>query len=325
MTAVSHETSSERPRRSGLPAALGPRAQVAAGVVAGFVALLWADATGLGGTRPAWWLLPVAVLVAVRGTAEFVALFAGHDIRLRSWAVTCATAGLPVFAVVGATVGAHAGPCAAALAGLGWAAFGCAVAAGLLLAVEVARYGAEARPVERVASGMLVAVMLGLPLAFMVALRIVGGAASAGSHGGWTEVLPLVSLVVVVKGGDIAAYLVGSLIGRHAMAPRLSPGKTWEGAVASLVASIGLAWLVIEQCGGPTRPVGGAIVFGSVVGMLGMLGDLAESLVKREFGAKDSGVSLGRMGGVLDLVDSLTFAAPAAWMLWALGCMATVL
>jgi len=105
------------------------------------------------------------------------------------------------------------------------------------------------------------------------------------------------------------------------MAPVLSPGKTWEGAAASIAASVAVAWLVIEQAGGDlaARPLGGWFVYGVLVGIAGMLGDLAESLVKRDLAAKDSGSILGGMGGFLDLVDSLLLAGPVAWLLWALG------
>jgi phosphatidate cytidylyltransferase len=127
--------------------------------------------------------------------------------------------------------------------------------------------------------------------------------------------------VAVVKVGDIAAYLAGSVAGRHRMAPLLSPGKTWEGAAASLAASCAVAWLLLERLSWSTvaRPWGGWLVFGACVGAAGMIGDLAESLVKRELGAKDSGRSLGGLGGVLDLVDSLLVAAPVAWLLWVMG------
>jgi phosphatidate cytidylyltransferase len=133
--------------------------------------------------------------------------------------------------------------------------------------------------------------------------------------------LPLVSLVAVAKAGDIAAYLGGTLLGRHRMTAALSPGKTWEGAVASLAGSSAAAWIVLEQFGSGAlaRPWGGWLVFGLGVGLAAMVGDLAESLLKRECGAKDSGRSLGGLGGFLDLVDSLLFAAPVAWLLWVLG------
>ncbi|MDA1039733.1 MAG: phosphatidate cytidylyltransferase, partial [Planctomycetota bacterium] len=73
----------------------------------------------------------------------------------------------------------------------------------------------------------------------------------------------------------------------------------------------------------PAQPWGGWLAFGLLVGGAGMLGDLAESLIKREAGAKDSGHSLGGLGGVLDLVDSLLFAAPVAWALWSAGLAAS--
>jgi phosphatidate cytidylyltransferase len=129
-----------------------------------------------------------------------------------------------------------------------------------------------------------------------------------------------VSLIAVVKASDIAAYAVGSLVGRHRMAPIVSPGKTWEGAAAALVAAVAVAWLVCERLAdGGTRPVGGWLVFGVAVGLAGIAGDLSESLVKRDLQAKDSGGALGGMGGFLDLVDSLLLAAPVAWVLWAIG------
>ena len=105
------------------------------------------------------------------------------------------------------------------------------------------------------------------------------------------------------------------------MTAALSPGKTWEGAAASLAGSSAAAWIVLEQFGSGAlaRPWGGWLVFGLGVGLAAMVGDLAESLLKRECGAKDSGRSLGGLGGFLDLVDSLLFAAPVAWLLWVLG------
>jgi phosphatidate cytidylyltransferase len=88
-----------------------------------------------------------------------------------------------------------------------------------------------------------------------------------------------------------------------------------------LAGALAAAWIVFEGCGWQTavRPWGGWPLFGLLVGVAGMAGDLAESLVKRELGAKDSGGSLGGLGGVLDLVDSLLLAAPVAWLLWVVG------
>ena len=304
-------------------ASLRSRAAVATVLIAVFAGLVWADAVGLGGAPPVWWLAPLVVAVAARGADEFAGLYAAAGVPIRGPLVQLLAVIVAVSAGVGAQAAAFAGPLAPRAAPLGWTAAAMAVALVALLAAEVARYARGTRALDRVAAGMLVVAWLGLPLAFMVALRLVcvenlGPEQRGPGHFG---ILPLVSLVAVVKAGDIMAYVVGSLVGRRKMAPQLSPGKTWEGGVASLIASLGVAWFVIERAGiaPEARPWGGWPLYGLAVGGAGMLGDLAESLAKRELGAKDSGRMLGGLGGVLDLVDSLLLAAPVAWLLWALG------
>jgi phosphatidate cytidylyltransferase len=295
------------------------RAVVSAIAVTVIVALTWADAIGLGGARPGWWLLPLAVLVALRGTAECAGLFAAYGVRLRTAVVMPAVVGIVLSAAAGGAVfAATATP--SPLGTIGWTALACAAACGLVIAAEIPGYRTGGGALDRVTAGTFIALGLGLPLAFMVALRLLcvenlGPEEHGPEHLG---VLPLVSLIAVVKAGDILAYGVGSLVGRTKMAPELSPGKTWEGAVGSLAGSLLAAWLVFEKAGFVTqaRPWGGWLVFGLAVGVSGMVGDLAESLVKRELGAKDSGRLLGGLGGVLDLIDSLAFAAPVAWLLW---------
>jgi len=295
------------------------RAVVSAIAVAVIAALTWADAVGLGGARPVWWLLPLAVLTGLRGTTESAGLFAARGVHVRRGVVTAAVMGLVFSAAAG---GATFVPTATLSppAALGWTALACAAACGLVIAAEIPGYRTGDGALDRATAGSFIALGLGLPLAFMVALRLldVGHPGSESPGHAQPGVLPLVSLIVVVKTGDVLAYIVGSLLGRTKMAPVLSPGKTWEGAVGSLAGSLLAAWLVFEQAGFPTaaRPWGGWPVFGLAVGAAGMLGDLAESLVKRELGAKDSGRLLGGLGGVLDLIDSVIFAAPVAWLLW---------
>ena len=296
------------------------RVVVATAVAAAFGLLAWADANSFGDAMPAWWLLPIVVLLAVGGAQEFVRLFAAHDLFLPSWLLRATVVAIPLAAAFGAQAFGAANAFASPAAAMGWAAAALALGVGVLLIDAIATYRPQARSAERLAFSVLILAYLGLPLAFMVSLRLfclenLGPEQSGRGHLG---ILPLVSLVAVVKGGDIAAYLVGSAIGRNRMAPLLSPGKTWEGAVASLAGSLFVAWLVLERWPTPVavRPWGGWPVFGVAVGLAGMLGDLAESLLKREAGLKDSGRSLGGMGGVLDLVDSLLLAAPVAWVLW---------
>ena len=125
--------------------------------------------------------------------------------------------------------------------------------------------------------------------------------------------------------GDTGAYTVGRLIGRHKMAPSISPGKTVEGALgAFLFACLGswltFRWIVpfLPEGAGP-GPWYGWLLFGVLVGGAGMLGDLAESLLKRDVGVKDSSTWMPGFGGVLDILDSLLLSAPVAWFCWAFG------
>jgi phosphatidate cytidylyltransferase len=120
----------------------------------------------------------------------------------------------------------------------------------------------------------------------------------------------LLMLLASAKLGDVAAYFVGTFAGRHKMAPLTSPNKTWEGAAASLAASVIVA--LIFGLVGP-YPAAWAAVFGLIAGVSGQLGDLAESRIKRDAGAKDSASLIPAFGGVLDTLDSLLLAGPACY------------
>lgn len=314
---------STEPRRwSG--GSFGRRALFAGLITATFAGLSWADWCRLGGAASAWWLLPLAVVLAVGSVIELTRLFAARGILMPAGLLVPAVVAVVLAAAAGA--GAFAPPPAppAAPLALGWAA--AAVVGGIisLFCLEIVAYRPQRSAIDRLAAGVLTIAVVGLPLACIVSLRLLrrepppigpGDPAAA-------DMLPLVSLVAVAKMGDIAAYLGGTLFGRHRLAPTLSPGKTWEGAVASLAGSLAAAWLLLDGMAGRppmAGPWGGWPVFGAGVGLAAMLGDLAESLLKRECGAKDSGRMLGALGGCLDLVDSLLFAAPVAWLLWTLG------
>ena len=119
-------------------------------------------------------------------------------------------------------------------------------------------------------------------------------------------------LVAVTKFSDMGAYLTGSLIGRHQMIPHISPKKTWEGFAGalffSLLASWGLFQLMPQQLAALNWTH--ATILGLLLGFAAVIGDLAESIVKRSTGVKDSGNLLPGIGGALDLIDSLLFTAP---------------
>jgi len=149
----------------------------------------------------------------------------------------------------------------------------------------------------------------------------------------WAGAFFLLYLLLVVWAGDIFAYFVGKSIGRHLMSPRISPKKTWEGAVASLVASVAVGVLLFRYAMplssamlrsglierkdgifGLEQPALGPIVLLTIaLNIAAQLGDLVESLIKRGAGVKDSGTILPGHGGMLDRIDALLFAAPVLW------------
>ena len=163
---------------------------------------------------------------------------------------------------------------------------------------------------------------IALPMGFLVQLRQQ-----------WSGAFLLLYLLLVVWAGDIFAYFVGRSLGRHLMAPRISPKKTWEGAAASMIASVLVGGLLFSYA----LPISSALLQAHLIErrdglfaldrpalwpMLGLsalinaaaqLGDLVESLIKRGAGVKDSGSILPGHGGMLDRIDALLFAAPVLW------------
>ena len=125
-------------------------------------------------------------------------------------------------------------------------------------------------------------------------------------------------LIAVVKFTDIGAFVTGRRLGRHKLIPRISPGKTWEGFVGGvatgLLASLCVCFMAGGHFGVITMRIHDAIILGILLPVLGTVGDLAESMLKRAANSKDSGRLLPGMGGALDLLDSLLFGAPALYI-----------
>ncbi len=115
-------------------------------------------------------------------------------------------------------------------------------------------------------------------------------------------------LILVTKSADIGAYLVGSMAGRTGLIPRISPKKTIEGTFGGVVLSVVIAMVLGPYLTG--FHIWHLVVLGCVLAVFGQIGDLAESLIKRDCGVKDSGTYLPGIGGVMDLIDSLLFTAP---------------
>ena len=165
-------------------------------------------------------------------------------------------------------------------------------------------------------------VYIAIPMALLVALR----QQPAGAI--WT-----IYTLLAVWAGDVFAYFVGKSLGRHRMSPEISPKKTWEGAVASILASVIVGTLWIQHATGISAallrvglidrrdgmfgleqpPLWPIILLSAVVNIAAQLGDLVESLIKRGAGVKDSGTILPGHGGMLDRIDAMLFAVPVVW------------
>jgi phosphatidate cytidylyltransferase len=126
----------------------------------------------------------------------------------------------------------------------------------------------------------------------------------------------LLYFVLITKFSDTGAYAVGSLIGRHKMIPRISPGKTWEGFAGAIALSTAASLVFVSFFGSKMTGMNWfhAVVLGVLLSVTAVIGDLIESLFKREAGVKDSGKFFPGIGGILDLLDSLLFNAPIMYL-----------
>lgn len=125
--------------------------------------------------------------------------------------------------------------------------------------------------------------------------------------------LAALTVLLAVFADDTAAYAVGRLVGRHRLAPTISPGKTWEGLLAGTAAAVAVAFLALYEDRDTFLSVGQSLALGLVVAVAAPLGDLFESMLKRDLGVKDTGRILAGHGGMLDRIDSLLFALPAGY------------
>ena len=173
------------------------------------------------------------------------------------------------------------------------------------------------KPTKAVALTVFAPLLTGFCLSYFVLLRDFAGKTNPNHNNGWWIVLFLIALIWVY---DIFAWMIGRKIGRHKMAPTISPNKSWEGTVAGTLGTLLAAVLfrqLIQWILGDSKfgwfSIWVALVIGVIVAILGPLGDLAESLVKRDYGVKDMGKLLPGHGGVMDRFDSSFFTVPAVF------------
>jgi phosphatidate cytidylyltransferase len=260
----------------------------------------------------------VAALVALLAVQELLKLSEAYGIRPLRW---------PTYVFVGifflflATNPGNDKPLLSTAIFVYSAGFAAALAPFVFLVIGMKRADlSSAFPAALVSTVSFVYVAL--PLGFLVQLREQ-----------WSGAFLLLYLLLLVWAGDIFAYFVGRSLGRHFMSPRVSPKKTWEGALASLLASLAVGILLynyalpissallnahlIEKRDGyfalEKPPLWPVLLLSAAINVAAQLGDLVESLIKRGAGVKDSGSILPGHGGMLDRIDALLFAAPVLW------------
>lgn len=286
--------------------------------------------------RPGLWLSPLAFLGAFLGAGELVRLFESNAKLYESDSATGEPRHItPTRYVVATgallTVVISFAPLfyptrGEAVASAGWTAIGLALSVLMAIVVEMLRYQQPGVATIRLSQAVLAIAYSGGLMGFVVQLRLISGD-RWGDDGRW-GLIALLSVVAITKCNDTGAYFTGRICGRHKMTPILSPGKTWEGAAGGLALGVvgGLLVLgpVAEYCGCVSGKSGaawwtGVAVYSAVLVVAAVCGDLAISLLKRDAGLKNSSSWLPGFGGVLDLLDSIIFSAPIAYVLWVLG------
>jgi phosphatidate cytidylyltransferase len=252
------------------------------------------------------WYPFLLLFVAVVGVGATVELLLLLPPEMRPPRVPCAVA---VLAILVANWPAHVGYPVLGLSSLELVLS--VFAAGVLGAFlfEMARFREPGGSVVRIAVGTWVMVYLGVLPSFLAQLRWTASPDDSSPDRG---AVAIGLAIFIPKLCDIGAYFTGKLIGKHPVTPVLSPKKTLEGFVGGLVVSCLAAVLVnwwVPLLGSIVRALG----FGLSVGLAGIYGDLAESLIKRDCKQKDASSAIPGFGGVLDVIDSIVFAAPVAY------------
>lgn len=267
---------------------------------------------------PVWALAVVAAVVALLAIHEFLKLSENYTVRPFLQATYFYAAIYFLFIALASGIEK---PLVSTAGFIYASAFAAALAPFIFLTIGMTRASLrEALPAAAIST--LAFTYIAMPMGFLVQLRQQ-----------WAGAFYVFYLLLIVWAGDIFAYFVGRSIGRHRMSPRVSPKKTWEGAAASIIASVGVGVLIFSHArqisqfflnlhliqprdgmltyqNPPLLPI---IALSAVINVASQLGDLVESVIKRGADVKDSGALLPGHGGMLDRIDALLFAAPVLW------------
>jgi phosphatidate cytidylyltransferase len=290
---------------------LGWRLGISAVLVPCLLLLFWWDST-LGAGAPV--LLVFCLLLSIRSTFELSQLLKTRAMK-PSFEVTALCNVLIIFAAwAHSRMIVKVDPQQALLISLGWVAVAAVGGFGLLLLFEAVRFRKPGRSMESLGANLITLFYAGGLLAVIAQFRWFPDA-SIGYFA-------IGSVIIAAKSGDIMAYTFGRLWGRRKMVPRLSPGKTWMGGFGAIVGSGlgGWLWLTFGGQLFEAEPTASSLecvlAYSVTMGIVGLIGDLCESLIKRDAEKKDSATLLPGFGGLLDLLDSPLFAGPIALAWW---------
>lgn len=293
---------------------LGWRLVMSAILIPAIIALFWLDHR-LG--TSAYILLGFCLFIAVRNTFELTDLLSVRSIRPHFLA-TAVLSSLVVFAGWAHLFFANSADQTPSplLHSLGWIAAMMTVAFLALLTLEAIRYREPGRSMESLGGNLLTVFYAGALTAVTAQLRWF-----PNPHVGY---FAIASMIICVKSGDTFAYSFGRLWGKRKLAPILSPGKTQMGLVGAIVGSMLGGWLWLTFAGRlfdvsiAAGSLLNVLAYSGAIGLVGLVGDLCESLIKRDVQKKDSAILMPGFGGLLDLLDSPLFAGPFALAWWIL-------
>ncbi len=293
------------------------------------------------------WLLPLLMFLTLGTGWEMATMLSRADQPIHRGVTVIGTGMIAISAAIPMlwAFSSHGYPMDCPVGRLGWIVLVCVATVFFVLISEMRVYGRDPKSslglsINRTTNAVFVSVYVGLPMAMLTAIRSMHSVTTNGHYG----MAALITMIIVTKVADSGAYFSGRALGRHKLIPRLSPGKTIEGAIGGIMAStvaafVCLTWLFpalgVTVSGGTLEtsettvrtglsailadPIWGALLLGPTLAITGMVGDLAESLFKRDSGVKDSGNLLPGLGGVWDVTDSLIAASVPAFFCFAAG------
>lgn len=295
------------------------RLLVAALIILPFLVLLYLDFNHNFGI-PGIWLSPLLLMGPILGVSEVLGMLRTGGHRPLNWTayggsvLVLLAAAVPVFW----PLSGEPYPADCPLGRLGWPMVAMALVVGLAFVGEMQRYKEPGAVIVHVALVVFAVAYVAFQFNFLLLLRTFNS-----NRWGMTALL---SVVLVTKMSDTGAYFCGRLLGRHKMTPLLSPKKTIEGGIGGIVVAClssyaFFVWVAPGMLGDDATdsPLWGIILYGVLVAIAGMVGDLAESLLKRDMQCKDSSTWMPGLGGVLDILDSLLVAGPVAYLCWVAG------